>query len=143
MLPHKQKAKKSASATARTDRRKAVSKGQCALSMVGKVICICLMLMFIASASNEILKKFHARQVGIYSEQKNAKACHQGRAKQKTSNKLSTSAYSKYNTLNFANVRINACNMQCKEIAQKGEEGRKQFAQRAKSQKPETPTGKW
>ena len=69
ILPHRRKSEKKARAVTKGKRQKASEPGQCTLGMVGKFICICMMLMFIASASFEIYFEFQAQQVENFSQQ--------------------------------------------------------------------------
>ena len=118
ILPHRRKSEKKARAATKGERPKASKPGQCTLGAIGKFICICMMLMFIASASCEIYKKFRTRQVEFYSTTKNANECHQGRSNGRTSTKVSNFAYSICKNLEKADVHIKMNVLQCEEIAQ-------------------------
>ena len=79
------------SVRARTEKawRRASKEGQCAASMIWKLICICLMMLFILFANYEIYNKSFAQQDGIYSARNAAGNCHQGRFPRQTANKVS------------------------------------------------------
>ena len=143
ILPHRRKSEKKARAATKGERPKASKPGQCTLGAIGKFICICMMLMFIASASCEIYKKFRTRQVEFYSTTKNANERRQGRSNGRASAKVSNFAYSNCKNLRKAGIHIKMNVLQCEEIAQKEGQGLATTVARAKSQKPSPVSGKF
>ena len=56
------KSQESARAETKKAWRKASKKGQCAAKIMGKLICICLMMLFISIATYKIFDKFYLQQ---------------------------------------------------------------------------------
>ena len=137
-------AKSQESARARTEKAwwRASKKGQCAASMIGKLVCISMMMLFIAIANYKIFDKFYMQQVGIYSTEKAAGKCHQRQIPWRTADKVSQNAYRTCKTPNKMRTYINVCETQCKESAQKRENELEANLGFARSQKPSPVSGR-
>ena len=137
-------AKSQESATAKTQKAwpRASKTGQYAVSIVSKLIYISMMLLFICNASCKIYNKFCTQQAGIYPARNAAEKCHQGQFSWRTANKVRVIACHRLITQKIAYTCVNACNMQCKEIAQKREIRLEANFKNAKSQKPSPVSGK-
>ena len=114
---------KSQSATAKTEKAwlTASKKGRHAVGRVmGKFVCIFMMLLYICNAKCKIYDKFCMQQVGIESNRNAARRSQRWQFSWQTAHQVSFFACHICEIPKKANTRINACKLQCKEIAQKG-----------------------
>ena len=143
---------KGQSATAATKKawQKASKKGQYAVHMlVGKLVCtsimfitcISMMLLLVRVANSKVNKEFCMQQVGIYSDEYVARKGQQWQFSWRQTRQVSC-ACRQYDVSLKAIPRVNACNLQCKEVAQKGKSKLKANFGIAKSQKPSTVSGR-